>query len=171
MILLRRNGNHIVQRGLCLREEALQIARGLANTMFILHQGDAHIALAILAETDAGGDGYVGLLQQQLGELQRSERLEFVGDRCPGEHGGGRRRDMPSGTSHRIHQAVPPLLIGPPDVFDAILGTVQGGRGRDLYRRESAIVQIGFDPRQSGDQALVAHRKTDAPAWHGIGLR
>ena len=36
--------------------------------------------------------------------------------------------------------------------------------------REGAIIEIGFDPRQRRDQALVADGEADAPAGHRIGL-
>ena len=39
--------------------------------MLVLDQADAHVALAVLAEADAGRDRDAGLLDQQLGE--RSE--------------------------------------------------------------------------------------------------
>ena len=43
-----------------------------------------------------GRDRDVGLLDQQLGELERAERAELLRDRRPGEHRGRRRRESPS---------------------------------------------------------------------------
>ena len=46
--------NHVVQRFNAAFKEAAHAARGLADTLLVFHHGDADIALAVLAEGDAG---------------------------------------------------------------------------------------------------------------------
>ena len=53
-------------------EEGLDVAHRLADAVPVLDQGDAHIALAVLAEADAGRDRDLGLLEQQLGRTRAS---------------------------------------------------------------------------------------------------
>ena len=66
---------------------------------------------------------------------------------------------------------VAPALVHGADLVDAILRPVQRGRGRDLDRREGAIIEIRFDARQRADQPFVADREAHAPARHVVGLR
>src|SRR5690606_22150919 len=46
-------------------QEALDVARGLADAVLVLHQRQPDIVIAMLAEADARRDGDVGLLDQQ----------------------------------------------------------------------------------------------------------
>ena len=45
------------------------------------------MGIAVLAEADAGRDRDIGLGQQQLGEGERAQFGELLGDWRPGEHG------------------------------------------------------------------------------------
>ena len=69
-----------------------------------------------------------------------------------------------------FHQHIAPALIGFAHLADTVVGPVERGRRRDLDRRESAIIEVGFDPAERGNDALIPHRKADPPAGHGIGL-
>src|SRR6201994_4915889 len=48
--------NHVVQRFDAAFKEAAHAAGGLPDTLFVFYHGDAHVAVAVLAETDAGRD-------------------------------------------------------------------------------------------------------------------
>ena len=61
-------------------------------------------------------------------------------------------------------------LVALADLGDAILRAVQRRGRRDLDRRERAVIEIRFDPRQRRDQPRIADRETDPPAGHRIGL-
>src|SRR5215212_4051766 len=51
-------------------KEPADVARRLPNALLVLHQRDAHVAFAVLAERDARRDREFGLLDQQLGKLE-----------------------------------------------------------------------------------------------------
>src|SRR3954471_12478609 len=84
---------------LTLGEERLHPARGLADAVLVLDQGDADKALPFLAEADAGADRDPSLGQQPLGKLHRAHRAILLRDRRPGEHARRGRRDLPAGTA------------------------------------------------------------------------
>src|SRR5262245_50365115 len=52
--------------------QGAEAAERLPDPLLVLHEGEAHVALPVLAEADAGRDGHLRLLDEQLGELQRS---------------------------------------------------------------------------------------------------
>ena len=60
-------------------KKAPDVAGGLADALLVLDQRDAHEALAVLAEADAGRDRDLGLLDQQRRELDAAERSERLG--------------------------------------------------------------------------------------------
>ncbi len=72
---------------------------------------------------------------------------------------------------NEFDQRVAPAPVDRAHLVDALVGAVERRGRRDLDRREGAVIEIGFDPRQRGDEALVADGKADAPARHRIGLR
>src|SRR3546814_1871741 len=51
-------------------EKCLDVVHGLARAMLVLDPAEAHEALAVLAEADAGSYRDLGFLQQQLREPQ-----------------------------------------------------------------------------------------------------
>src|SRR5450759_5107210 len=152
-------------------KEAADIARGLTDALFVLHQRDAHEALAIFAETNAGRDREFGLLHQQGRKFNAAETVERLRDRRPGEHRGARARHLKAGASEAFHQHVAAALVRLAHLLDAIVGTGERRDGRHLHRREGAVIEIGFHPRQRRDHALVADREADAPARHRKRLR
>src|SRR5580692_4002659 len=162
--------HHVVQLRRPGLQEAADIARRLADALLVLDQRNAHMALAIFAKARARRYRDAGFFDQKRREFHAAERLERLRDRRPGEHRGARRRHSPAGAAERIHQRIAPSPVDRPYLVDAIVGAVERRRRRHLDRRESAIVEIGFHPRQRRDQALVADRKTDAPAGHRISL-
>src|SRR4029077_19566118 len=131
-IRLGRKGYDVMQVPLGLREEFADIARRLADALLVLDQRDTHKALAVLAEADAGRYGNTRVLQQQLGEFERTQMREHLWDRRPGEHCGRRRRDRPTCPGQRIHEAVAPAAINLPDLVDAVLRAVQRRSASDL---------------------------------------
>lgn len=88
--------NDVVHRFVCGRQETLQIARCLTNSMLVFHERETDVIIAHLAEADAGSNGDIGLLDQKLGEFQAAEMAEFFRDLRPGEHGGRRRQVLRS---------------------------------------------------------------------------
>ena len=154
-------------------QEAADVARRLADALLVLDQRDADIALAMLAEADARRHRHVGLLQQQLGELQAAQMRHSAAGSAP------RRTSRPPGggiVPAGRGRSPRPARRGACDrcariSLDAVLRPVQRrGRGH-LDRREGAVVEIGLHPRQRRDQPLVADREAHAPAGHRIGLR
>src|SRR6185437_2789580 len=67
-------------------QEQLDVARRLAQALAVLDQGNADVALAVVAESHARRHRDIGLLEQQLGESQAAHRAEALGQRRPGEH-------------------------------------------------------------------------------------
>src|ERR1700748_2624611 len=104
--------NHVVQRFDAAFKEAAHTARGLPDTLFVFHHCDADIALAMLAEGNAGRDHDAGFLHHQGCELHAADALERLGQRRPGEHRGLRRRNVPAGAAEGFHQRVAALAIG-----------------------------------------------------------
>src|SRR5712671_2339901 len=84
-------------------------ARGLADALLVFDHGDADIALAMLAERNAGRDHDAGFLHHQGRELHAADLAEGFRQRRPGEHRGGGRRNLPSRASERFHQRVAAL--------------------------------------------------------------
>ena len=152
-------------------EEAADIARGLADALLVLHQRDAHEALAVFAEADAGRDGEIGLFHQQRGKLDAAEALERLRDRRPGEHRGAWARHVETGAAEALHQHVAAALINLAHFLDAIVGPVERGDRRHLDRREGAVIEIGLHAAERGDHPLVADGEADAPARHRVRLR
>ena len=153
------------------RKELLDRARGLPDAVLVFDQRKADKAFPILAEAHAWRNGHAGFLQQKLGKRQGANLLHAFGQRRPGEHRAGRRRDVPACAVQGFDQAIAPALISLAHLIDALLRAVEGGSRRDLDRRESAVVEIGFDARERRDEPLVADGKAHAPAGHRIGLR
>src|SRR5262249_15365964 len=81
-------GNHVVQRFNAAFKEAAHTARGLADSLLVFHHGDADIALAMLAEGDAGRDHDAGFFHHQGGEFHAANALKRLGQRRPCEHRG-----------------------------------------------------------------------------------
>src|SRR5262249_55571690 len=98
-----------------------QIAGGLADALLVLDQRDAYEPFAMLAEADAGGYRELGLLDQQRRKVDRADRLERLRQRCPGEHRGLRRWDVPAGSAPALPQHVAASLVGFAHLDDAVL--------------------------------------------------
>src|SRR6478609_610303 len=74
----------VVHRLLGRFKEAPDITRRLPDALFVFHERDADVIVAMLAKADARSDGDRRLLDQQLGELQRTKRTERLRDLDPG---------------------------------------------------------------------------------------
>src|SRR5213593_3985622 len=67
-------------------ERAADATHRLAGAVLVLDEREAHVVVAVLAEADAGRDRDLGLLEEELRELERAHRLESVRDLGPHEH-------------------------------------------------------------------------------------
>lgn len=59
-----------MHRFVCARQETLQIARCLTNSMLVLHEREADVIIAHLAKADTGSNGDICLLDEDLGKFQ-----------------------------------------------------------------------------------------------------
>ncbi len=164
-------GDDVVQLFGAGFKEAADVACSLPDALLVLHQRDAHVAFAALAEAGAGRDRDLGLLDQEGRKIDAAKACERLGDRRPGEHGRARRRYLPAGTAEGLHQYIAAALVDRTHLMDAIIGPVERRGRRHLNRREGAVVEIGLHAPEGGDDALVADREAHAPARHRIGLR
>src|SRR5918995_6533830 len=103
--------HHVVEALVGGVEEAANAARGLADALLVLDEGDAHVIVAVLAETDARRHRDVGLLDEEFRELEAAERPEFLRDRHPGEHRRARARNRPAGLGKGIDEHVAAPLV------------------------------------------------------------
>src|SRR5580765_4826790 len=97
--------------------QVLESAQGLSNPMLVLHQREAHVAFAVLAEADAGRDRHLGFLDEELGELQRAEGAELVGNGRPHEHGALGQGNVPAQLVEPVHQEVAALAVDLDDLL------------------------------------------------------
>src|SRR5207249_3785707 len=91
--------------------ELLEAAQRLPDPLLVLDQREAHVPFAVLAEADAGRDGDLGLLHAELGELQRAEPAERLGDGRPHEHRPLGLVDRPSDLVQTVHEHVATLAV------------------------------------------------------------
>ena len=84
--MLALSGDDVVQCFVGRGKETADVAGRLADALLVLHQRDAHVTVAVLAEADARRHRHVGLLDQELREFQAAELAEAFRDRRPGEH-------------------------------------------------------------------------------------
>src|SRR5260370_32359369 len=89
----RARGTH--RRG-ALTQRMADTANRLACTMLVLDQREADEAVAIRAEAGSGRDRDLGVVQQELGEFERSHRAKQLRNRRPYEHRRARLFDRPS---------------------------------------------------------------------------
>src|SRR5579863_4263592 len=99
----------------------LDVAGGLAESLFVLDQRDADIAFAVFAEPDSRRYRDIGLFQQELRERQRTAAVELLRNRRPGEHRRWRRRNRPTGLVQAFDQNIATLLVASANLLDALL--------------------------------------------------
>src|SRR5271167_2552296 len=104
--------HHIVQRLLGGFEETPHAARGLADALLVLDQGEADEIVAVLAEADPRRDRDVGLLDQELREFEAPEMAEALRHRRPGEHRGAGLVDRPASGGEAFDHHVAAALVG-----------------------------------------------------------
>src|SRR5947209_4792379 len=134
--------------GILGREHLLDAARGLSKALLILHQSNAHEALAVLAKTHSGRDGDIAFRQQPLGEFDRAEVVKPLGDRGPGEHARLRNGNFPAGAAEAFDQHVAAFLVQRAVLLDDVLRAVERCDGGCLDRREGAVIEVRLHPRQ-----------------------
>src|SRR5204862_8090048 len=89
--------NHVVQRFHAAFKETPDVASSLPNALLVLDHGDAHKTFAMLAEGDARRDHDARFLHHQRCKLHAADFPEQLWQRRPGEHRGGRWRNLPPG--------------------------------------------------------------------------
>src|SRR3989442_10794434 len=148
-------------RSLPVRSAAqlLEAAQRLADPLLVLDEREPHVALSVFPEADARRHGHLGLLDQELGELERAQALEGIGDRRPHEHRALRLGHVPADLVEPVHQDVAALSVHLDDLVDALLVGFQGDDAGDLDRLEGAVVQVGLDAGQRGHHSRIAQTK------------
>src|SRR3990172_8836086 len=124
--------------------EGLDPSQGLADPLLVLDEGEADEPFTVLAEADPGRDRDLGLLDQELCELERPEPPECFRDRGPDEHRPFRLLDAPAEAAKPGHQDVAALSVGFAGVGDARLRALERDDPRDLDRLEDAVIQVGI---------------------------
>jgi len=81
---------------LAVFEHLLDAAKGLPCALFVFDEGEAHVAVAVIAEAYAGTYCDLGFGEEFFGEVDRAEAAVLLGDFCPGEHGGLGEIDGPA---------------------------------------------------------------------------
>src|SRR5439155_1773866 len=88
------------------REESLNIACGLPQSLPVLDQGDTDEPFAIFAKADTWRYRHIGLFEQQLGEPEAADRAEGVRDRRPREHRSVGCRYLPPGLTQPVDENI-----------------------------------------------------------------
>src|SRR3569623_215952 len=152
-------------------EHIANAAYRLAGAVRVFDEREAHMGVAVFAETDAGRHGDLGFLKQFFGKLQRTEVTVRLGDGRPHEHRAARRRHVPADGIAPFAQHVAAAAIALANLIDAGLRPLQRRDGGDLDRRKHAVIEIGFHARLRRHQLVVAAHEADAPARHVVALR
>src|ERR1035437_7268158 len=151
-------------------EELADGAGGLADAVFVFHQGEAHVAFAEGAKPNPGRDGNRRLLQDEFRELQGADGAVFFGDRGPKKHRAARTFHRPTGAVQAGDQDVAALLVDGADFLGVLFALAEGDDAGDLDGLENAVVQLALDARHGGDQFRNAQAETHPPAGHVIAL-
>src|SRR5690606_3016323 len=130
--------HHIARPGLGA-QQLLDVARRLADALFVLDKGQPDILIAIFAKADAGSNANAGFTDQQLGEFERTEMSELRRNRRPGEHGGLGYRNDPARTGKALDHHVTAEFVDLADLLDHIVRAVEGSGGRHLDGGEGTI--------------------------------
>src|SRR5437867_2176871 len=120
--------------------QLLEPAQRLADPLLVLDEREPHVAFAVFAEADARRYRHLGLLNQELGELERAEAAEGVGDRRPHEHRALRLGHVPADLVEPVDEDVAALSVNLDDLVHALLVSLEGDDAGDLDRLEGAIV-------------------------------
>src|ERR1051326_6821992 len=156
-----------VQKG-C--ESAPNVAYGLLGSVLVFDQSKSNEVVPILSETDSRRNGNLCLPQQEFREFNRAHGFGASGNFRPDEHCPFRLFDVPPGPVHAIDQAIASFLVHEPDLFDALLGTVQSLDRGDLDGLENSIIEVALDPGKRMNDIAVADGKANAPAGHVVAF-
>src|SRR5207244_9182993 len=104
-------------------------ARCLPDPLFVLDEGESHVAVAAVAEADPRAHGDVRLAGKEQRELERAERPEPLRDRRPDEHRPERRLDVPARPGEAPAERVAAPAVDLADL-GGILGRLPQGHGR-----------------------------------------
>src|SRR2546422_6946382 len=151
--------------------ELLEPAERLFDPLLVLDEREPHVALAVLAEPDARRDGHPRFLDEHVGELERAQRAERLGDWRPDEHRALGLRHRPAELVEPVDEDVAALSVDLDDLGHARLIALERDDAGDLDRLEGAVVQIGLDARQRMDHPGVAAHEGEPPAGHVVRLR
>ncbi len=93
-----------------------------------------------------------------------------LGDRRPDEHRALRGLDVPAGTGEAGDQSLAPPEVQLTHLVGVLRGLPQRDDRGDLDRLEGAVVEVGLELREGGDDVGAAEREAHAPAGHRVGL-
>src|SRR6185437_12977448 len=145
--------------------------QGLPRAFFVFYQCEPDVVVTVIAKADAWGNGYFGLVEQELRELQRAKGAVWLGNAGPYEHGCPGQGNLPTGFIEAFDEHIAAAAIVFADFGDALLRAFESGNRGHLNRCEGAVIKITFEPGESGDQNRVADHESDAPAGHVVALR
>src|SRR5512132_1996342 len=119
-------------RGASPSGEGLEAAERMLDALLVLDEGEADVALAVLAEADARRDSDLALLDEHLGELERAHGPEGLGHRGPHEHGALGLLHLPADLVEPVHEHVAAAPVQLVDLRHALLVAFQRHDARDL---------------------------------------
>src|SRR5215469_16400359 len=96
-------------------------------------------------EADSRRYRHLRLLEQQLGEFERSEMTKAFGQRRPEEHRAARLFDRPAGALESGHQHVAALLVHRTDLTRLVAALTQRDDRGDLNGLEDTVIEIALD--------------------------
>src|ERR1700689_875932 len=79
-----------------LGQTAAEVADGLVGPLLVVDQGEANVAVAAGTEAEPRRGGDLGVVDEQLGELERAHVAVRLGDGRPDEHRAARWDDLPA---------------------------------------------------------------------------
>src|SRR5262249_45555712 len=143
----------------------------LPEPVFVLHESEAEITLAGLAEAAARADGDFRLFEQLQGEVDRAHALApFLRVAGPDEHAGLGLFRLPADPLQALNEHVAALLVLDGLAVHQLLAKAHGHDAGDLDRLEDAVIVVALDGRQGADHLRVAGAEAQPPTGHVVAL-
>ncbi len=146
-------------------------ARRLADPLLVLHQRKADVTVTARSEADPGADRDVRAAGEGEREIERAHPGHRFGNRRPDEHRPLGRLDLPARTLQTRDQRVAASPVDLADLERVLARLAERDDRRDLDRLEGAVVEVGLELRQSGNDVGPPQREAHPPAGHRERLR